>query len=896
MSAFFDPFRSLINEPFGQQFGSGLAAGGDAGLYPDTENLLAWYRTDIIDSKLRAYLPPSSHTTQQVKSSGFSGAGSALVTGLTTAHTFTATGDLPTCTVNGTLTFPGPDCCDVRAFLDGVLWAYWPGVNVGQTTELDASGNGHHLTGLVGTTITERVDGSGTNYANEVGYSVADGATHYGSADTSFLLPIGTRFTIGYEPSGTIPSNIGPYPMPDPEPLATPDWYVDSAATGTGDGLSWANAKTTLALAHTAASAGDVIEVSGGAAGKTYTTNFDVSKGVVVQGSKTAGHSGLVTIDGRIRTTHTAGVAKFINIKHKFTFQEFINPLLLGAAGETQWIDVQFYPWDIYTSPPTISGGKHTFSRSKFHKSFATNKNSRPLYLTAAAELYLNYCVFDHAGCINSIPAGSTVGMNKCVVLGTGAALTESFLDIGNSAATTINVSDSIFFGVHPIKSGASSKAPVVTNCYYHGQPKATSIKTFDTSNKSVVTGSIASIDPEFTTPKNDSIGDLVIRFDDRNNLDISVADAAALNPEIKVSHYVDIHSAVSQTRPTALEIDTMRALIADGNEIGCHGATHSNLSTLSAFTISATGTSPTLTIAGTRTGDSSMWTGTLSVTINGVTEGFDLTTYPTLVSIITVLHGNSVGDGVVTCTKYITAGAVNSDYMLSLCLANVTAQSISTAHIAVWDDTAYNRFEVTESILDLEAYVNTGSDRNGSNAITGTTIDPPSPAYVCKTYCTAYGTGRASVEALLKDNSNIVGAAAANGTTINDGVMYKYGDPVNLYEFTSTQMNIPNVDDETFAIAARCCGGPNFVIMLFHGTGPTFGGTIAGFKTLLQTFGLGSKTFSEYMEFIRTDGAWAITEPNAAFTGDSANYLSQGDYTLLPSSPLLDAGTPEIY
>jgi lysophospholipase L1-like esterase len=106
-----------------------------------------------------------------VKGSGFFGAGSASVIGLLTAMTFTADGDAPTCTVNGTLTFPGPDCWNIRAYLDGILWAYWPGINVGQTTELDASGNGHHLTVLATTTITERLDGTGTNYCNESGYS-----------------------------------------------------------------------------------------------------------------------------------------------------------------------------------------------------------------------------------------------------------------------------------------------------------------------------------------------------------------------------------------------------------------------------------------------------------------------------------------------------------------------------------------------------------------------------------------------------------------------------------------------------------------------------------------------------------------------------------------------------
>jgi len=156
-------------------------------------HLQAWYRTTVDDGKLIAALPRASHTVQQVKSSGFAGAGSATVTGLTTAHTFTATGDLPNCTVNGTLTFPGPDCWDVQAFLDGVLWAYWPGINVGQASELDASGNDHHLTALTGTAITERTDGTGTNHANEVGFSIADGS-HY--IDDAGVTAIGAGWRI----------------------------------------------------------------------------------------------------------------------------------------------------------------------------------------------------------------------------------------------------------------------------------------------------------------------------------------------------------------------------------------------------------------------------------------------------------------------------------------------------------------------------------------------------------------------------------------------------------------------------------------------------------------------------------------------------------------------------
>jgi len=165
-----------ISKAISKSVGKPVARGNRVGTLtpqPDLTNLLAWYKTTISDGKLIAFKPEASHTTQQVKGSGFAGAGSATVTGLLTTDTITASGPSdPTCSVNGTLTFPGPDCWDIDVFRDGVLWASWKGINVGQATELDASGNGHHLIGIVGTAITERLDGSGSMWANEAGFSL----------------------------------------------------------------------------------------------------------------------------------------------------------------------------------------------------------------------------------------------------------------------------------------------------------------------------------------------------------------------------------------------------------------------------------------------------------------------------------------------------------------------------------------------------------------------------------------------------------------------------------------------------------------------------------------------------------------------------------------------------
>jgi len=81
-----------------------------------------------------------------------------------------------------------------------VLWAYWPGINVGGAFELDASGNGHHLY-LTTTTIVEALDGTGTNWCNEMGFTVADGSQFVDSI-TFGALPIGTRIPALLDGSG----------------------------------------------------------------------------------------------------------------------------------------------------------------------------------------------------------------------------------------------------------------------------------------------------------------------------------------------------------------------------------------------------------------------------------------------------------------------------------------------------------------------------------------------------------------------------------------------------------------------------------------------------------------------------------------------------------------------
>jgi len=181
-----------------------------SGFLPDYLNLLAWYKRDIQDGRLQAYRPLGS-STPQVKGSLFTTAGTGAVTGLLTTDTITSSGTAPTCSVDGTLTISAA-CWDIYVHRAGVLWAYWPGINVGGTFELDASGEGNTLY-LTDTAITERVDGTGTNWANDAGFTIADGTSQWLEETHDTIIGAGWRipailgstgesasWSVGYDP------------------------------------------------------------------------------------------------------------------------------------------------------------------------------------------------------------------------------------------------------------------------------------------------------------------------------------------------------------------------------------------------------------------------------------------------------------------------------------------------------------------------------------------------------------------------------------------------------------------------------------------------------------------------------------------------------------------------
>jgi len=680
--------------------------------------------------------------------------------------------------------------------------------------------------------------------------------------------------------------NIGAYPMPASEALAAATIYLDSAATGAANGTSWENAFTTFAAAHTAASDGSVIEISGGAsggAGKTYVFTTTVTKGVTIQGSKTTGHSGLVTLNGQFYVNNPAhGTVKLVNVTH---IGSAASPYWYSEGSNIEAYDVTFGPY-IAAAVPRVYGVSVKYTKCIFKRNYISGSVTSNLFLplTGAATIEYNYCVFDYAcGQSGSLIAGSKLTLNHCTLLNP----VEGIFNIGNSALTDVIISNCAFFGVYALLSGANSKAPIVTNTYWMRQAAGDNgLANFDSSNKSVLTNCLKDVLPYFTTPKNNTFGELVLRFDDANNLDKSVEMATILNPEVKITHAVDLHGTRSIH---SSHVDAMRTLVANGNEISGHGSSHSFNTDLEGLKIVATGTTPLLNIVVTQDGDSSTWTGTLSITINSVTENYDLTNplYNTLLKLHTALNGHPIGNGIITTTRITVAP--KGDHVLSTCFAGIVNQSISSIYTMLLDDTAFIRFEIEENILDIESYINSGTDRNGDNAVAGTTVDPPSTPYVVQTFAMAYGQTRTSVGDYLQNRAAILGANSAQ-RPLSLFSMYNYRQPVNIYASTYKQMtNL--LGDCLFAMACACVTGKTFY-PLYHGSDVIFNGSVANAKAMLLHFGLGSRTFSEWLTYLRTDAGWTLTEPNIAFTGDEDDYLDQGDYTLLSTSPLKGRGS----
>ena len=201
-------------------------------------------------------------------------------------------------------------------------------------------------------------------------------------------------------------SAIGRWQPGVTEPISqsTPTIYVDADATGAGDGSSWADAYTTIMAAHAAASAGDVISVSGGASGHTYVETLNITKGVTIQGSTESGHDGEVTIGSGIYLHNTTGTITINNLKAEHSVE--ITPLYFYASSNSVFNNFTINNIVTGNSYSRVYDCTAVFNYCDIGRSVRTNSGASTFLIGFDAfDFTFNYCTFDYSSYISATSA-----------------------------------------------------------------------------------------------------------------------------------------------------------------------------------------------------------------------------------------------------------------------------------------------------------------------------------------------------------------------------------------------------------------------------------------------------------------------------------------------------------
>jgi len=220
--------------------------------------------------------------------------------------------------------------------------------------------------------------------------------------------------------------------------IASPAWsatyYIDSAATGAGDGTSWTDAYTTIQAALNARNtAGHTFYVSGGASGKTYAETITLQANTTtLAGSQEAGHSGQVRIDASGAATHVITT----NGKTNCT----INYVELYGATGTNYGIVDTGGGTTLNSVKLTSNGRGIYSNktTTLNRCLITATGSYAVYTqnTAGSSITLNYCIITQTTGAVVMGYFYTTTLNNCVIYTNGAKPVE--MTLANSQTVTI--------------------------------------------------------------------------------------------------------------------------------------------------------------------------------------------------------------------------------------------------------------------------------------------------------------------------------------------------------------------------------------------------------------------------------------------------------------------------
>lgn len=678
------------------------------------------------------------------------------------------------------------------------------------------------------------------------------------------------------------------------------------------------NANKTWTNLNTAASAGDTINWQTG----TYILSIVITKNYTVQasgGTVTLNTTDVTGFDIDSPGTGTLTINGPINHTQISTGANNFNAIDFGANANAIITDYHLLKCRNTTlNAITVANGTSAikFVKSSFKDTWSNNGAglSKLFYAAGAASVEFDYCLFEYGAGKITLDNVTTSILNNNVFAWGGAKPGGAELyciDLNNNGKT-LTSKNNLYMGCVPVNDGSVSPTIVSNNDYWHQSSYSLIMKT--TFNfrgaanlNATISNSINYQLPYFVSLAGSNLKTFLIAIDDSDNL-IEAYNFAlnyATPNGLKIDLAMNGPEYSTLTPWTNDTINQLRYLVNNGHAVSAHGSHHTSFTSLNAITWSATGAAvKSITVTGTRTGDSSTWTGNLKLTYDGVdcpdATGIDLAnaSYDTLGEVITWINNRVCNGSTFTASK--TTASHNTGTK-SLVLADAAAQTTTPL---LFNEAALIRAEATENILDLEAYINgtTGTalrpcDRNGNVCIgSDATTAVPSPVYDCVTWRSPNSLGSPALATELKNNQGIIAGVytdvSSTAACYNLIGSYDSTDNVcNLYQIIYDQIDS---DNRLFADVVVSTLGPTIWAVLWHGT-PTYGGTEQGLVDLLRHFGNGTTTLKDLATTITTSGDWTQTGAGTGiwyFSGTLSDYVGSNDYRLKSSSPLIGAGT----
>ncbi len=468
---------------------------------------------------------------------------------------------------------------------------------------------------------------------------------------------------------------------------------------------------------------------------------------------------------------------------------------------------------------------------NKFNYCIIRNADSCGVYVNNTSSVTLNNCNIEN--CTNSgvylSNASASAVMRNCLVM-------------GNALSETGNYK----YGLYAAGAGDIDLdyCSVTGNGEYPRNNYLTTSVTDGGHNQNFVIPKVKS----YKTNK----AYFSVTLDDNNTTQWMDVNRALSPYGVKFTFYANIKS---------VNVDSCIALVADGNELGCHDWSHTNLTSTTAFTISTTNADPVINI--------NRLTKTLTLTTSTSSPNNNVAlSWVNNDSTIEHLNTALTGKG---WTLALTDDVNN--FLRLKALASSGGDQTTFPYAAVLDTTVANSYPFyTEEITDAITSFNTS---------VGTTI---------VTSAGPSGGTNATVQAFKKNVALLKGDRGYSTTSNSQSL-----SSVNIYNFTCNQTYDTTWKGDGLEATIRQCARNSYVFAMERGCAMVFlAHQSAQFSPLqwewlvdeIQDAGGEFLTFSVLIDSIKADGHTTVDDMIYTKT-----YADVSNDSLLTGSPLINAG-----